>query len=150
MQSVPSVGVERIWRAPIGLRIFVYVVFAAMIICEVVLAATLRFPVWLAPIPVFAVAAYRLWTVVRPRLVATADGIEIHDGRRHETVAWQDISYVEVGYSGTVIHRTDGGRMVSRMPQKANISTWLDRDTPADEAATYIGNRAALSRGHAL
>jgi hypothetical protein len=104
--------------------------------------------VGLIPGVAFPLLAYVLWVrILRPRMVATDDGVEIHNGRRTERVAWRDIVRCEAGYDGTVITCSDGRQVLAPYPQKSNLATWLGRTTKADRAAVYIADRARRARG---
>ncbi len=106
-----------VFRAPPNRRIVALVgiaVLLALLAVRVVLAYG-----WLASIAVVLavlIAGQLWWQVLRPRLTADADGVEVVSGRRPERVGWADIQRTEVGPKGTLVVARGGREIFSKYP----------------------------------
>lgn len=135
-----------VFRAPANRRILAVVgmVVLVLLTLRVVLAYG-----WLATIGVVLVLliiANLWWQVLRPRLTADRDGVEIVSGRRPERAAWSDVQRTEVGPQGTVIVVKGGRELRSRFPFGARSTSSSQPETEADRAAAFLAARAAWGR----
>jgi len=103
-----------------------------------------------APAALFGVAAvaglavWALRTAFRPFLILTATELVIRNktGPIHR-IPLATIEHVCPGYYGMVIAEAGGVQHVAEAVQKANLSSWLGRETRADRAAQQIEQAAA-------
>jgi hypothetical protein len=132
-----------VFRASPGRRAVtaVGVVLLVLLALRVVLAYG-----WLATIGVVLVLliiGQLWWQVLRPRLTADTDGVEVVAGRRPERFAWTDIQRTEVGPQGTLLVLRGGREVRSRFPYGVRST---GSPTDADRAAEFLAARAAWAR----
>jgi hypothetical protein len=104
---------------------------------------------WLATIGVvlvLLVIGQLWWQVLRPRLTADAEGIEIVAGRHSERIAWTDIQRTEVGPRGTLVVVRGGREVRSRYPYGARSTSSTEPPTDADRAASFLAARTAWAK----
>jgi hypothetical protein len=135
-----------VFRAPSGRRglAIAGMVVLALLAIRVVLAYG-----WLASIAaVFAIliAGQLWWQVLRPRLTADADGVEVVSGRHPERVGWADIQRTEVSPKGTLLVARGGREIFSKYPYGVRSASSAQADTEADRAATFLAARAAWGK----
>src|SRR5262245_44389027 len=135
-----------VFRAPSGRRTLAIVgmLVLALLAVRVVLAYG-----WLASIAVvFAVliGGQLWWQVLRPRLTADADGIEVVSRRQPERVGWADIQRTEVSPKGTLVVVRGGREIFSKYPCGVRSSSSTQADTEADRAAAFLAARAAWGK----
>ena len=98
---------------------------------------------WLVVL-VLAAVGQAYWVVLRPRMTAGPDGLEIVNGRDTTRLPWKEIRSAEPGITGFTVVATDGRRIVSRHPLQTQPAA--KEPTEADTAAAYIAQRAAWER----
>jgi hypothetical protein len=104
---------------------------------------------WRAAIAaVFAalIIAQLWWSILRPRLTADREGVEVLTGRRPDRVEWADIQRTEVGPRGTLIVVKGGREIVSRYPYGLRSTSSDQPPTEADQAAIFLAARSAWGR----
>lgn len=75
---------------------------------------------------------------LHPRIVATDDGLTVHNPLRTVHVRWTEIVDVGPGYDGLRIVRTTGGPVSAWAVQEANIAALLRRQTRSQVIAAEI------------
>jgi hypothetical protein len=104
---------------------------------------------WLATIGVVLVVliiGQLYWQVLRPRLTADEDGVEIVAGRRPERIAWTDIQRTEVSPKGTLLVAKGGHEVLSRYPYGLRSTSSTQAQTDADRAAIFLAARTAWAK----
>jgi hypothetical protein len=101
---------------------------------------------WLATIGVVLVVliiGQLWWLVLRPRLTADEDGVEVVAGGRRERIAWTDIQRTEVSPQGTLLVLRGGREVRSRFPYGVRSTS---SPTDADRAAAFLAARTAWAK----
>jgi len=136
-----------VWQAPRSLRRFSYVALA------VVLALALRVLFLygtlaaIGVVLVLAAASQVWWMVLRPRLAAGPDGVDIVLTREPVHLDWTEIRSVEAGPDGLTITCTGGREVTSRFPQRAKARPGVSvEESEADRVAAFLAQRAAWAR----
>lgn len=133
-----------VFRAPPGRRALAVVGMLVLVLLALRLVLAYG---WLASIAaVFAVliGGQLWWQVLRPRLTADADGIEVVSGRRPERVGWADIQRTEVSPQGTLVVTRGGREVHSKYPY--GVRSPGPGDTEADRAAAFLAARSAWGK----
>lgn len=89
-----------------------------------------------------APAAVGLLYALKARILVTPAALVVITTFAEHRFLWTDIRDAEPGYTGILLHLRDGGTFLAGAVQKANLSTWTGRRTPADELAELIVKRA--------
>src|SRR5689334_5392211 len=124
-----------VFRAPSGRRVLALV---GMAVLAVLTLRVVLWYGWLATIGAVLVAliiGQLWWAVLRPRLTADLDGVEVLSGARPERIAWTDIQRTEVSEKGTLIVVSGGREVVSRFPFGSRRKNPSQPETEADRAA---------------
>lgn len=139
----------RVWRPGVALRIFAGLMIGGMAAGVIVFVAyTVAAPegdprVPLAVAVPFGLVGFLMWRqTIHPRTSAGPQGVLLRGQWRTVHVPWSAIVRCRAGYHGITITCADGNLAVAPAPQKSNLSSWLGRETRADEAADYLERRA--------
>jgi hypothetical protein len=133
-----------VWRAPRNYRIgaaWVCVALVAMSVWVLVVYGALAL---IGVALVLALVARTWWQLVRPRMTAGPDGIEIVSGRRPERITWSEIRRCEPTVEGIKIVCSGGREVLARYPQQPPRP--VPERTEADATAAYLAQRAAWER----
>jgi hypothetical protein len=126
-----------VWRASEPLRIFSNVAIGVLAILAVIVGVTYGYLATIGILLVAAAAFQVWWAVLRPRLSAGPDGVEVVGTSREPVrLAWRDIRRCEVVADGLKIVGSNGREVVSRFPARPE----------AESVAAYLGQRAAWTR----
>ncbi len=93
---------------------------------------------------VLAVIFQTWWMLLRPRLSAGPDGVEVVSGRSVVRLPWKEIRRCEPGSEGLTIVCAGGREVLSRVPQQRKSAA--AEPTEADLTAAYLAQRAAWAR----
>lgn len=93
---------------------------------------------------VIAAVGATWWNLLRPKLTAGPDGVDVVTGREPVHLDWTQIRRCEPGAAGLKIVCADGRSVLSRFPQQGN--TRAKTETEADATAAYLAQRAAWAR----
>jgi hypothetical protein len=132
-----------LWRADRRYRI------GAAVAVVVLLALSLRILIAYGILAVIGVAlvvalAGRIWWVLlRPKLTAGPQGVQVVEGLAAVHVPWPDIRRCEPTPEGLRIFTRNGGVVLARYPQRRPGMTGT---TEADATAAYLVQRAAWAR----
>jgi hypothetical protein len=134
-----------VWRAAPRLRLAAYAGMVVLAILAWRLVAAFAFTATIAVLFAAGVCFYVYWGVLRPKLVAGADGILVVLSRQPVSVAWRDIRRCDAGPNGLTIRITGGTEVQSRWPQR-DRGAKPGETTEADLAAAYLVRRAEWAR----
>jgi hypothetical protein len=97
---------------------------------------------------VIVLVAWTWWVLLRPRLTASPDGVEVVHGRTPVRLSWPEIRRCEPTTDGLKITVRDGREVVARYPQQRTpaATTVSAEPTEADATAAYLAQRAAWAR----
>jgi len=140
---------EQVWRAP---KAVIGTCFVGLLIAYVVVmtdpGSALTRSMFLASILVLAgCVALVYWTVVRPRLILTANEIVIVKWFRTVRVPLVDVVAARAAYYGLTFSLADGSTRECSCLQTPNYARWLGRPSRADRVGAYVVGRAAAARG---
>jgi hypothetical protein len=130
-----------VWRAEARSRLIAIVVIVALLLLSARVVYTWGYLATIGVLLVLGVIAQTYWVLLRPRLTAGPDGVDVLAGRTQEHLDWRDIRRAQAGRTGFTIVTTDGREVVSRFPVKKG-----NDDTEADAVAEYLAQRAAWAR----
>lgn len=83
---------------------------------------------------------------IHPSVVATEDGLVVHNPLGTTTIAWRDIVEVSAGFGGVTISRLSAPPTAAWAVQKTNLGAWSGARTRADAVAATIQELAAERR----
>jgi hypothetical protein len=130
-----------VWRAEARSRLIATVVIVVLLLLSARVLYAWGYLAAIGVLLVLGVIAQTYWVLLRPRLTAGPDGVDVVAGRTPEHLDWTDIRRAQPGRTGFTIVTVDGREVVSRFPIKKT-----DTDTEADAAAAYLAQRAAWAR----
>ena len=135
-----------VFQAPVNSRIgaIVGIVVLLLLVTKVVFSAG-----WYATLGVVLVGGiiFNLWWIIlRPRLIAGRDGIDVVSTWRPVRIAWKDVQRCEVGPKGTLIVSRGGQETTSKFPSGDRSTSSTDTPTEADRAAVFLAACAAWGR----
>jgi len=93
---------------------------------------------------VLAVVARTWWVLLRPKLTAGPDGVQVVHGRIPVHLPWPEIRRCEPTPEGLKIIAKGGREVLARYPQQRVPAA--TEPTEADAAAAYLAQRAAWAR----
>jgi hypothetical protein len=108
-----------VWRAPRGLRIFATVVLVVFALLTVRVAIAWGFLATIGIILVVGVMAQVWWQLLRPKLTAGPDGVDVVSDRHPVHLDWSQVRRAEPGPKGLTIICADGRAIQSRVPHAA-------------------------------
>jgi hypothetical protein len=140
-----------VWRAPRGLRIFAAVVLVVFALLTVRVAIAWGFLATVGIILVVGVMAQVWWQLLRPKLTAGPDGVDVVSDRHPVHLDWSQVLRAEPGPKGLTIICADGRAIQSRVPHatKPTATKPTAAETARGElesAADYLTRRAAWAR----
>jgi hypothetical protein len=134
-----------VWQAARSLRLFACVAIAVVLLLSIRVLISFGYLATIGVVLVLAAASQVWWMILRPRLVAGPDGVDIVQTRAPIHVDWRDIRRAEAGPDGIRIYCSNGREVTSRFPHQTKPDV-AGQDTEADRVATYLGQRAAWER----
>jgi hypothetical protein len=134
-----------VFRAPRERRAIALVGIVLLVVLAGLVLARWGFSFTIGAILAVLIIGNLWWSVLRPRLTADDDGIEIVQGRQPRRVAWRDIQRTEVSPKGTLIVVRGGEEILSRVPFGVR-STSSGAQTEADRVAIFLAARTTWAR----
>jgi hypothetical protein len=133
-----------VWRAPRNYRIGAAVAVVILLLLSVNVLVLYGYLALIGVVLVLAVVAQTWWNLLRPKLTAGPDGVDVVSGRTPVHLDWSEIRRCEPTTQGLKIVGTNGREVLSRFPQQraANAAS----PTEADATAAYLAQRAAWAR----
>ncbi len=141
MSEVEAVTV---WRADRRYRLAAIVVIVVLLVLSVRVVLAYGYLAFLGVGLVLAGIFQTWWMLLRPRLSAGPDGVEVVSGRGLVRLPWKEIRRCEPGPDGVKIVCAGGREVLSRVPQQRK--TAAAEPTEADLTAAYLAQRAAWAR----
>jgi len=141
MSEVETVTV---WRADRRHRLAAGAVIVVLLLLSVRVLVAYGYLALLGVGLVLAVIVQTWWMLLRPKLSAGPDGVEVVSGRGVVRLPWQEIRRCEPGPDGLKIVCAGGREVLSRVPQQRRAAA--DEPTEADQTAAYLAQRAAWAR----
>jgi len=141
MSEVEAVTV---WRADRRYRLAAAAVVAVLLLLSVRVLLAYGYLALLGVGLVLAVIFQTWWMLLRPKLSAGPDGVEVVSGRGVVRLPWKEIRRCEPGPDGLKIVLAGGREVLSRVPQQRKIAA--AQPTEADLTAAYLAQRAAWAR----
>jgi hypothetical protein len=133
-----------VWRADRRYRLAAIAVIAVLLLLSARVLLTYGYLALVGVALVFAVVVQTWWTLLRPKLSAGPDGVDVVSGRAAVHLAWKEIRRCEPGPTGLKIVCSNGREVIARYPQQRSASS--AEPTEADLAAAYLAQRAAWAR----
>ena len=133
-----------VWRAERRYRLAAMVVIVVLLVLSVRVVLAYGYLAFLGVGLVLAVIFQTWWMLLRPRLSAGPDGVEVVSGRTPVRLPWKEIRRCEPGPDGLKIVCAGGREVLSRVPQQRK--TAAAEPTEADLTAAYLAQRAAWAR----
>jgi hypothetical protein len=134
-----------VWRAGTQLRAAAFAGMALVAIAIWLIWSKYALTATIAVVFGVGIIVFLWWGVVRPRLTAGPDGIEVVLGRTPTMVAWTDLRRAEAGPTGLTITVSGGTTVQSRWPQRDRGAKPTDV-TEADRVAAYLVQRGEWTR----
>jgi hypothetical protein len=144
--TAPATADVTVFRAPRPRRTVAVVGILVLLILDVRVTVAYGWLAIIGVLLVLGVAVQLWWSVLRPRLVAKLDGVEVVSGWRPTRFEWREIQRTEVGPQGTLIVLRGGREVFSRYPQGPRSTSDTAPRTDADWAAAFLAARAAWGR----
>ena len=141
MSEVETVTV---WRADRKYRLAAAAVIVVLFLLSVRVLMVYGYLALLGVGLVLAVIFQTWWMLLRPKLSAGPDGVEVVSGRGVVRLPWKEIRRCEPGPDGLKIVCAGGREVVSRVPQQRKAGA--QEPTEADLTAAYLAQRAAWAR----
>ena len=141
MSEVETVTV---WRADRRYRWAAIAVIVVLLLLSARLLVSYGYLALLGVALVLAVIVQTWWTLLRPRLSAGAEGVEVVSGRGVVRLSWSEIRRCEPGPEGVKIFCTNGREVLARYPQQRTVAA--NQPSEADLTAAYLAQRAAWAR----
>jgi Bacterial PH domain len=139
-----SAGPTYVWRADGRYRVAGAAAMALLLLLSLRVLMVYGLGAIIGVVLVLVLIAWTWWVLLRPRLTASPDGVEVVRGRAPVRVSWPEIRRCEPTPDGLKITVKDGREVVARYPQQRVAAT--AEPTEADAAATYLAQRAAWAR----
>lgn len=133
-----------VWRADARYRVAGGAVIAVLALLSAQVLRTYGYLAIIGVLLVLGVIARTWWVLLRPRLTASPEGVEVVHGRAPVSLEWPEIRRCEPTPDGLKIFVKDGGVVVARYPQRPAVA--VSESTEADAAAAYLAQRAAWAR----
>lgn len=133
-----------VWRARSGHRIAGGTVMVLLLLLSGQVLVSYGYLAILGVTLIVALVARTWWVLLRPKLTAGPDGVQVIHGRTPAHLAWTEIRRCEPTPNGLKITVKDGHEVVARYPQRPAEAA--AEATEADAAATYLAQRAAWAR----
>lgn len=133
-----------VWRASTPVRIFCYVAIALLVLFSARILIQFGSVALIGVALVLGACVAAWWQVLRPRMTAGPDGIEVVHGRQVVRLPWRDVRRCEPRIDGLHIVGPDGLEVTSRYPAQRKAAA--DEPTEADLTAAYLAQRAAWAR----
>lgn len=133
-----------VWRAEARHRWMSTAVIALLVLLSIMVLSRYGWYAAIGVTLVMSACAVTWWNLLRPKLTAGPDGVDVVTGWSPVHLAWREIRRCESGREGLMIFCADGRAVLSRFPQQrraVNAAT-----TEADLAASYLTERAAWAR----
>jgi hypothetical protein len=130
-----------VWRAEPRSRLIATAVIVVLLLLSARVLYAWGYLAAIGVLLVLGVIGQTYWVLLRPKLTAGPDGVDVLSGRTPEHLDWRDIRRAQAGRTGFTIVTTDGREVVSRFPIKK-----APDDTEADAVAEYLAQRAAWAR----
>jgi hypothetical protein len=135
-----------VWQAPRPLRLFSYIALAVVLLLALRVVVAFGYLAIIGVVLVLGAASQVWWMILRPRLQAGPDGVDVVVRREPDHVDWADIRRVEPGPDGLKIFCTGGREVVSRFPQQTRPKPGEPPESEADRVAAFLAQRAAWTR----
>jgi hypothetical protein len=139
-----SGGPTYVWRADGRYRLAGAAVMALLLLLSLRVVMIYGLGAIVGVALVVLLVAWTWWVLLRPRLTASPDGVEVVHGRSPVRLAWPEIRRCEPTADGLKISVRDGREVVARYPQQRVAPT--AEPTEADATAAYLAQRAAWAR----
>lgn len=133
-----------VWRAPRNHRIGAAAAIVVLLLLSVNVVVRYGYLATVGVLLVLAVVAVTWWNLLRPKLTAGPDGVNVVTGRAPVHLDWSQIRRCEPTPAGLKIICAGGREVLSRFPQQR--ATASDVPTEADATAAYLVQRAAWAR----
>jgi hypothetical protein len=133
-----------VWRAQLRHRVAGGVVMALLLLLSIQVLIGYGYLAIIGVTLVVVLVARTWWVLLRPRLTAGPDGVEVIHGRTPVRLSWSEIRRCEPTPDGLKITLKDGGTVIARYPQQPAAAA--AEPTEADAAAAYLAQRAAWAR----
>src|SRR5258708_31211555 len=105
-----------VWQAARPLRLFSYAGIAVVLALSIRVVISFGYLATIGVLLVLAAASQVWWMILRPRLMAGPEGVDIVSGREPVHVDWRDIRRAEAGNDGIKIYCSSGREGTSRFP----------------------------------
>jgi hypothetical protein len=136
-----------VWQAPRPLRRFSYIALAVVLLLALRVVVAFGYLATIGVVLVLAAASQVWWMILRPRLQAGPEGVDVVVRREPDHLDWADIRRVEPGPDGLKIICTGGREVVSRFPQQTKPKPGAPaQESEADRVAAFLAQRAAWAR----
>jgi hypothetical protein len=133
-----------VWRAQRGHRIAAGAIMVLLLLLCVQVLINYGYLAIIGAALIVALVARTWWVLLRPKLTAGPDGVQVIHRRTPAHLDWTEIRRCEPTPSGLKITVRNGLEVVARYPQQpAGPATEL---TEADATAAYLAQRAAWAR----
>lgn len=133
-----------VWQAAKQLRLFSYAAIALVLVLLLRVVISFGYLATIGVVLVLGAVSQVWWMVLRPRLIAGPDGVDIVQTREPVHVDWRDIRRAEASKDGIRIYCSNGREVSARFPQQAKNA--VPGEDEADLVAAYLGQRAAWER----
>ena len=133
-----------VWRAPRNYRIGTIYASVLLVALSVYVLVMYQYLAVLGVALVLGAVGRIWWMVVRPRMVAGPEGVDVLWTRTPEHIDWKDIRGVEPTQEGLKIACSGGRTVLARYPQKP--AGRLTEPTEAEVTAAFLAQRAAWQR----
>ncbi|GEM_PF-7095292 len=134
-----------VWRASRLQRAFSYTALVLLSLMAIKVALSYGYLATIGILLILAAAGQVYWAVLRPRLTAGPDGVDVLLGRQPVHLNWGEIRGCEVGPRGLRILCVDGREVVSRFPRPGTAAAGGE-PTEADRAVAFLTQRAAWAK----
>jgi hypothetical protein len=134
-----------VWQAARPLRLFSYVAIAVVLVLSIRVLISFGYLATIGVVLVLGATSQVWWMILRPRLMAGPNGVDIVLHRQPDHVDWRDIRRAEAGRDGIKIYCSNGREVTSRFPTQSKPVV-AGEETEADRVAAYLGQRAAWER----
>ena len=141
---MPEPETVTVWRADRRYRLAAIAVMALLLLLSARVLVAYGYLALIGVVLILAVIAQTWWTLLRPKMSAGPDGVEVVSGRGVVHLSWKEIRRCEPEPEGLRIVCADGREVTARYPQQSKVAS--DEPTEADLTAAYLAQRAAWAR----